>query len=379
MTSHHPLVSIVVINFNYAKYLTTAIGAALNQTYDRCEVVVVDDGSTDNSRAVIAGFGDRVRPVFQANSGQTSANNTGFAAAAGDIVIFLDSDDALHPRAAEEVVAAWRPGVSKVQFCLALVAADGRPNRFVFPFYGPDLSPARIKEQVLRTGLYVWPPTSGNAYSRWFLERVMPLSTDLFPQATDGALNTVAPLYGDVVSINKVLGYYRVHDSNMQNVPIAERIRVGIRYTRREAEYIRAHAMRLGIELPPDLLHEMIHLEGRIASLKLDPARHPVPGDTLRGLLGPALRKLARQEERTTRRAFRLLWLLAVVVSPRKLCERLIAFRFVPGMRSSAVIRIMEMLSVVRRRRAAECLVQPLGEVPASGSSAALPEVPARR
>ena len=128
------------------------------------------------------------RLVFQENAGQTKAMNAGFAAAVGDIVIFLDADDALAPTAVEEVVAAWRPGIAKVQFCLALISAAGRSKQLVFPRFGSSSSPARIRDQVLRTGLYAWPPTSGNAFAqRRFLECVMPLSADLFPCMTDGA------------------------------------------------------------------------------------------------------------------------------------------------------------------------------------------------
>lgn len=349
MANGKPLASIVVINFNYARYIGTAIGSALGQTYPRCEVVAVDDGSTDGSRAIIAGFGDRIRPVLQANGGQTAACNAGFAAAAGDIVLFLDADDALHPRAIEEVVAAWRPGVAKAQFCLALMGADGRTKPFAFPYFGPDASPARLKALALRTGLYVWPPTSGNAFARGFLERIMPLSTELFPCMTDGALNSVAPLYGDVVSIDKVLGRYRVHDCNMQNAPVAERIRRGVISKRREAEYFRAHAAAMNIALPADLLEQMIHLEGRIASLKLDRARHPVSGDRLRRLVWPALGKALQQDERLARRLFHVLWLLALAAAPRPLAARLAAFRFIPGSRSDSIARVMAGLRLARR------------------------------
>ena len=349
MANGNPLASIVVINFNYARYLGTAIGSALGQTYRRREVVVVDDGSTDDSRAIIAGLGNCIRPVLQANAGQTAACNAGFAASAGDIVLFLDADDELHPRAIEEVVATWRPGLAKVQFCLELMGADGRAKPFTFPYFGADAAPRRLKAQVLRTGLYLWPPTSGNAFARAFLDRVLPLSTEHFPCMTDGALNTVAPLYGDVISIDKVLGRYRVHEASMQSAPLAERIRRGVMNKRREAEYLRAHAGAMNVALPADLLDQMIHLEGRLASLKLDRERHPVAGDTVRRLIGPALLKALRQDERAARRVFHMLWLLALAAAPRPLAERLVAFRFVPGTRSEFVTRAMAGLRLMRR------------------------------
>jgi glycosyltransferase involved in cell wall biosynthesis len=65
--SNRPLVSIVVNNFNYERFLREAIDSALAQTYAPVEVVVVDDGSTDSSRDIIASYGDRLIPVLKAN------------------------------------------------------------------------------------------------------------------------------------------------------------------------------------------------------------------------------------------------------------------------------------------------------------------------
>src|SRR5258708_31977138 len=111
------LVSIVINNFNYARYLAQAIDSALSQTATPVEVVVVDDGSTDNSREVIGGYGDRIVPVFKDNGGQASAVNVGFAHNHRQIVIFLDADDILLPMAAARVAGdfAARPGTVKVR------------------------------------------------------------------------------------------------------------------------------------------------------------------------------------------------------------------------------------------------------------------------
>src|SRR3954449_8708213 len=102
-------VAVVVNNFNYERFLSTAIESALAQTHPDVEVVVVDDGSTDGSREVIAGYGDRVRAVYKENGGQASAFNAAFAACTGDVVIFLDADDALLPQTAARAAAAFAP------------------------------------------------------------------------------------------------------------------------------------------------------------------------------------------------------------------------------------------------------------------------------
>ena len=94
-----PLVSVIVNNYNYGHFLSEAIDSALAQTYTRTEVIVVDDGSTDDSSEIIAGYGDRIIPVLKENGGQASAFNAGFAKSRGDVICFLDADDYLFPQA----------------------------------------------------------------------------------------------------------------------------------------------------------------------------------------------------------------------------------------------------------------------------------------
>lgn len=87
------LVSIVINNYNYDRFLAQVIDGALGQIHSNIEVVVVDDGSTDNSRDVIARYGDRIVSVLKTNGGQASALNAGFAASKGEIICLLDADD----------------------------------------------------------------------------------------------------------------------------------------------------------------------------------------------------------------------------------------------------------------------------------------------
>ena len=84
--------SIVISNYNYGRYLPDAIDSALAQTYADTEVIVVDDGSTDDSRRIIEAYRDRIVAIFKANGGQASALNAGFAASGGEVIVFLDAD-----------------------------------------------------------------------------------------------------------------------------------------------------------------------------------------------------------------------------------------------------------------------------------------------
>jgi glycosyltransferase involved in cell wall biosynthesis len=99
-----PLVSIVIPNYNNANFLGDAILSILRQTYKHYEIIIVDDGSTDNSRQVVSTFGDEVRYIWQENKGLGGARNTGILAANGTFVGFLDADDQWMPDFLETMV-----------------------------------------------------------------------------------------------------------------------------------------------------------------------------------------------------------------------------------------------------------------------------------
>jgi glycosyltransferase involved in cell wall biosynthesis len=90
-------VSVVIPVFNAERYLAAAIDSVLDQTRPPDEVIVVDDGSTDATPAVLASFGDRITVISQPNGGGADATNRGVAAAAGDLLCFLDADDLWEP------------------------------------------------------------------------------------------------------------------------------------------------------------------------------------------------------------------------------------------------------------------------------------------
>jgi glycosyltransferase involved in cell wall biosynthesis len=92
---NNPLVSIVIPTYNYANYLPTAITSCLQQTYGNIEIIVVDDGSADNTRAIVEGFRNSIRYIRQDNRGVSSARNKGLEEARGSFITFLDADDSL--------------------------------------------------------------------------------------------------------------------------------------------------------------------------------------------------------------------------------------------------------------------------------------------
>ena len=207
--------SVVINNYNYGRFLPAAIESALSQTHRPLEVVVVDDGSTDESRSVIAAYGDRVVPVMKANGGQGSALNAGFAAARGDVILFLDADDVLLPGAAARAVECLRePGVVKAHWPLWEIDARGARTGGVQP--RAALPDGDMRDLIIREGpgACPTPPTSANAWSRAFLERVLPMPEKEFHINSDGYLVTLAWVYGLVRKVAEPQGFYRIHGAN---------------------------------------------------------------------------------------------------------------------------------------------------------------------
>lgn len=91
-----PKVSVIIPTYNRAKYLAVAIQSILGQTYSNFEIIIVDDGSTDNTREVVDNFNDsRIKYIYQENQWAAAARNNGIRASSGEYLTFLDSDDIL--------------------------------------------------------------------------------------------------------------------------------------------------------------------------------------------------------------------------------------------------------------------------------------------
>jgi glycosyltransferase involved in cell wall biosynthesis len=202
------LASVIITNFNYGRFVAAAIDSALQQDHHDVEVIVVDDGSTDNSRSVIESYKERITCVVKGNGGQASAYNAGYTRAAGEVVLFLDADDTMCRDALSPCIAAFDKTVAKVQYQLRVIDPDGKPTRSRNPRY---ISRHRIREAIEQRGSYASPPSSGNVYAKWYLEQVMPMPEQPWRIGADTYLITLAPLYGEVVSLSGCHGGYRRH------------------------------------------------------------------------------------------------------------------------------------------------------------------------
>jgi hypothetical protein len=222
--------SIIISNYNYDRYVGAAIESALGVDWPDKEIIVADDGSTDNSRKVITAYGSKVIPLFLSNGGQNSACNAAFDRSRGDIIIFLDADDVLFPSVADTLHSAWSDRVSKLQWSLAITDKNLTLLGFSYPTYRIRPTPEWVRQSLMRTGHYPFSPTSGGAWARTFLSQVFPLPVregdargprsgcngDYRVPSADQYLGKLAPFFGDVVCISprEPQGAYRVHTSN---------------------------------------------------------------------------------------------------------------------------------------------------------------------
>lgn len=209
-----PLVSIVITSYNYARYLRPCIDSALGQTYPNCEVIVIDDGSKDDSREIIRGYGDRVKAVLKENAGPASSWNLGFSLSRGRFVLFLDSDDVLLPTAVEKAIALFESAdVVRVQWPLYQIDETGRRTGGMIP--GAELHEGHLRDALLRNGpaSYMSAPTSGNLWRRSFLERVLPVPPQ-FKLMCDAYLMTMSPLHGAIRFLREPQALYRTHGKN---------------------------------------------------------------------------------------------------------------------------------------------------------------------
>lgn len=276
-------VSIVVLNYNYARFVADAIDSALSQTLDGCEVIVVDNGSTDDSLAVIARYGDQVRLVRQpVNVGQGQGYNLGIEAARGEWIVWLDADDVLDPDAMAVCLAAADAGTAKVHFGLRLIDGAGE-------LLGGEVNGKRHAGDVVplirRFGHYAGPPGSGNLYRRSAVAPYFPVPVEDWPIGTDTVPYLTAPFHGTVADPGRALGSYRLHRKAASQVPgyrgnYAGSIGLEVALNRKSREQTLALLrQRSGIDVPPPPLQMPTHVRHRITSWRWARDTHPHPED----------------------------------------------------------------------------------------------------
>jgi glycosyltransferase involved in cell wall biosynthesis len=137
----NPLVSAIIPTYNRAHLVTDAVDSILGQTYPEVEIIVVDDGSTDDTLARLARYGSRIRVISQKNAGPAAARNRGIAAATGEFVAFLDSDDLWLPEKLERQVRMLERAGRSVPCCVSNITMrfhKGERSSFDIAALHPD-------------------------------------------------------------------------------------------------------------------------------------------------------------------------------------------------------------------------------------------------
>ncbi len=215
-----PQFSVVMAAYNHADYVVDALESVAHQDSGDFEIIVVDDGSTDDTAARVAAWMEESRGtrglsatlLRVPNGGQSRAMEHGFAAARGAYVALLDSDDRWLPGKLAAVARAITeaPQAGMVVHPLLVIDAAGRRTGDVRPRRA-RLSHGDCREQLRRTARHVAPATSGVVLRRDVLQQLLPMPTGGFTFGADAYLTFGATLLAPVVALPQALGEYRVH------------------------------------------------------------------------------------------------------------------------------------------------------------------------
>ncbi|MET0386480.1 MAG: glycosyltransferase family A protein [Polyangiales bacterium] len=347
------LLSVIVPNYNYATYLRACLDSAIALRYEPKEIIVVDDGSTDNSREIIREYeaAGKISAIYKENGGQPDAVNLGFERARGEMIYILDSDDVVFPHMLEQVLPLWTARTSKIQFSLESIDQHGQLLGSVFPNYHTPRSPAELRRSVITTGEYQSPPTSGNLYARSYLQHVLPVDRARF-RFSDGPLNAVAPLYGDVASFATPLGQYRMHTQNQWGRATfnPRSYTTALRHNIALDTFVIEHARELGIAIDAKLGdHAPWALQYRMASVCLNPNEHPTdetPRDVAR--LGVTAVTLSGSLT-LAQKAVMIAWFTGMAVAPARLQEELTKLRFLPSYRPAFLGKTLRFVGALKR------------------------------
>jgi glycosyltransferase involved in cell wall biosynthesis len=314
-----PLVSVLVCNYNYARFLPAALASLAAQTYDHFEAVICDDGSTDDSVAVIQQHAERdprIRLVRKPNGGQNSAVNECFRHLTGDVVCLLDADDLFAPDKLKRVVAAFvaDPAAGACNHAVRVVDGDGRT---VLARLNAHLDAGWLAPTAARRGACVCvPTTSSMSFRREVLAELLPIPATQRRDA-DGYLGMAAQFLTPFLVIDDPLADYRVHGKNMGGItePTPERLHYELTLIAERTATLKGFlAARFGAELADAIrmADNPQYVQAALKMMAVDPGHADV-----RGLDAAAL--IASHPSPRWRQIWRLIF-----AAPRPLRRRLI-------------------------------------------------------
>jgi len=325
-------ISIIITNYNYEKYIAEAIESAINQDYKNKEIIVVDDGSTDNSRDIIERYRNKIKIIYQKNQGHILATNVGFKESTGDIITFLDADDYLFENMSKEVIKLLDEDTVKVHYKLMEVDALGNklgpvPSDKFLLSEGPS-----VYKDILN-GKYV--TSLGNAYNKKLVKELFPLpkikvieSEDyLSTIPPDAYLSPRVPFFGHVKAIQTPLAIYRKHGENYGATKDPYKSFLKRRRYLMKAKYdtnfMMKMASQLGIDFDKEIRfkrYELLRL--RLISRRID-KDHPWKNDNCFYLIFLAIKNLKYPPKTSHFHNFYyLIWMIAISLMPTTLLKK---------------------------------------------------------
>lgn len=209
-----PYFSVLIDTYNYGCYVEEAVSSALAQDFPskEREILVVDDGSTDDTAARLRKFGNAIRYLYKPNGGQASAFNYGFANARGEVVALLDADDVWMPEKLSRLGEVFERNPDAGMAYHRLYWWDGgngiEADRYFIPVSG------RVPESRSALLQYPMASTSCLAFRRGAIEKLLPVPETLRSQA-DAFLTALVIFIAPIVAVEDYLGRYRLHATNL--------------------------------------------------------------------------------------------------------------------------------------------------------------------
>jgi hypothetical protein len=236
-----------------------------------------------------------------------------------------------------------KPETTKVQYRLEIIAANGSVTGLFKPPRHQAMPQGDLRRQLLAFPDDIpWQPTSGNAFAAWVLKSIFPVPEDSYRICADYYLSNLPPLFGPVVSLDEVGGYYRVHSANnhyssdVKDLNL-EKIRQNITRTCSTHRHMKQTADSLGLQGFPtqvDKVPSVTFLANRMISKKIDPQNHPIHMDRPMALLLLGLRaSFGRFDLAWNRRILYAFWFVAAFLAPPAVVSWLAGQFFYPEKR----------------------------------------------
>ena len=208
-----PPITVLITTYNYGQYVEQAIDSVLSQDFplDQVQILVVDDGSTDDTSERVKQYGSRIDYFCKPNGGQASALNFGFSKARGEIIALLDADDLFLPAKLARVAEAFQTNPALGMVYHRLQEWDTQTNErrdWDYPAISGDFLAAPDKFLS-----YIPHPTSCISFRRSLLEPLLPIPEHIRMLA-DGFLVSLVPFLSPVLALPEFLILYRIHGKN---------------------------------------------------------------------------------------------------------------------------------------------------------------------